>query len=141
MSRIVAEKFQVDYPQNRNDDANSGWVSDASARRSKGTYRTRSTGGLYEGVGRALNDLPPGMNVEDQNLADIPTQAMGGSLGSGTQVTDDVTVESLRKGYDRKKLLGTDDMYTNEHVDAFYWDATVDGETGFLERNNTLDRE
>lgn len=141
MSRIVQEKFQVDYPQQRNDDAHSGWVSDASARRGKGGYRTRSTGGMYEGVGRALNDLPPGMDIDRQNLADIPAQPMSsGNLGTGDQMTTDVTVESLRTGYDRKRLLATDDAYTREHNDAFYDEPVVDGETGFIERNNMLDR-
>lgn len=141
MSRIVQEKFQVDYPQQRNDDAHSGWVSDTSARRNKGVYRTRSVQGAYEGVGRALNDLPPGMNIESQNLADISSQPMSsGNLGNGDQITTDVTLESLHKGYDRKKLLSTDDEYTRQHNDAFYDEPIVDGDTGFLERNNMLDR-
>jgi hypothetical protein len=42
---------------------------------------------------------------------------------------------SLIKGYDKKKLLQTDDVYTREHNDAFYDDVG-----GFVERNNYLDR-
>jgi hypothetical protein len=139
MSRILQEKFEVRYPQSQN--GQSGWTTDASARRSKGGYRTRSTAGIYEGVGKALNDLPPGMDIDSQNLADIPSQPMSmGNLGNGDQVTTDVTEESLRMGYDRKKLLATDDAYTREHNDSFYDEPVVDGETGFIERNNMLDR-
>ena len=42
---------------------------------------------------------------------------------------------AVRKGFDRKKLLQTDDQYTREHNDAFYDDVG-----GFVERNNVLDR-
>jgi hypothetical protein len=47
----------------------------------------------------------------------------------------EVNRTSLVKGYDKKKLLQTDDVYTREHNDAFYDDVG-----GFVERNNYLDR-
>jgi hypothetical protein len=37
-------------------------------------------------------------------------------------------------------MRATDDEYSNAHVDAFYAEMDVDGEVGFVERNNTLDR-
>lgn len=142
MSKIVQEKFEVRPPYNPNDDAESGWKSDKSARRSKSEYMTRAVSSLYETYGSGLNDLPPGMDIERQNLADIHAQGMSkGNLGTFDDVTVDVTRESLRQGFDRKQLRPTDDMYTREHNDAFYEDVTVDGVTGFLERNNMLDRE
>src|SRR5271156_890877 len=102
MSRIVQEKFQVDEPQNTNDDAHSGWVSDSSARTRKG-LQTRSPAGTYESYrDDGLNRLPPGMNIERQEIADIKPEPTAGCLGSGTQVTEDVTVRSLREGFDRK---------------------------------------
>lgn len=147
MSRIVQEKFQVDYAQNRNDDADSGWKSDKSARAKKGTPGREGRPGGDPGS-RVMNNavfytsLPPGADLEDQEMTDQRQMALSsGNLGNGEQVTTDVTGRSLRTGYDRKRLLGTDDQYTNEHNDSFYWDATVDGVTGFLERNNMLDRE
>lgn len=141
MSKIVQEKFQVNNPQNSNDDSNSGWVSDASARTRHG-LQTRGGMGRYEPYrGDFYNILPPGSDIKDQEVSYQPQMSMAGCLGSGTQVTDDVTVESLRKGYDRKKLLSTDDMYTREHNDAFYDVVRVDGDEGFIERNNMLDRE
>jgi hypothetical protein len=140
MSRIVQEKFQVDNPQNTNDDAHSGWVSDKSARDTNSLITRCPELGRYQKRGARLNMLPPGMNIDDQQIADIHSQPMGGSLGSGTQVTDDVTVKSLREGFDRKALRPTDDMYTREHNDAFYDTVEVDGVEGFCERNNMLDR-
>jgi hypothetical protein len=146
VSRIVQEKFQVDYPQQHNDDAKNGWVSDRSARVKKGMPgREGRRGGdpSSRSMDNAVmyNSLPPGMDIEDQEAIDSRQMTYSANnLGSGDQVTTDVTVQSLRSGYHRKKLLGTDDQYTREHNDAFYDEITVDGETGFVERNNCLDR-
>lgn len=145
MSRIVQEKFQVNEPANRNDDPNVGWVSDRSARVKKGTPgREGRKGGDWQSktMDNAVfyPSLPPGSDITDQEMSDMRVMPMAGGLGSGTQITEDVTVSSLRKGFDRKSLLSTDDMYTREHNDAFYDEVTVDGVTGFVERNNMLDR-
>ena len=140
MNKIVQEKFLVDNPQNPNDDAQGGWVSAKSARTKRG-LQTRGGDGRYEPyTGDMYNSLPPGMDVADQEVSYQPSMSWAGCLGSGTQVTEDVTAKSLKAGFDRKKLNGTDDMYTREHNDAFYDEVTVDGETGYLERNNVLDR-
>lgn len=145
MTRIVQEKFGVAYPQNRNDDADSGWVDERTARAKKGTPgREGRRGGdmASRTMDNAVfyNGLPPGSDITDQEMADVRVMPMGGSLGSGTQVTDDVTEMSLEKGFDRKPLRPTDDQYTREHNDAFYDSITVDGVEGFVERNNMLDR-
>ena len=140
MSRIVQEKFQVNNPANPNDDAHSGWVSDESARDRNSLTTRHPELGRYEKRGARLNHLPPGMNIEDQEIADIHAQPMAGSLETGTQVTNDVTVQALKQGFDRKPLRPTDDQYTREHNDAFYDTVTVDGVEGFVERNNMLDR-
>lgn len=146
MSRIVQEKFQVNYPQQRNDDAQNGWRSDRSARVKKGTPgREGRHGGDWSSktMDNAFlyNSLPPGSDIVDQELADTRFQSMdGNNLGTGDQVTVDVTPMSLRQGFDRKKMLSTDDMYTREHNDAFYDVVDVEGVEGFVERNNMLDR-
>jgi hypothetical protein len=140
MSKIVQEKFQVNAPANPNDDAHSGWVSDKSARDNNGLITRCPELGRYQKRGARLNMLPPGMNIADQEITDIHDQPMAGALGSGTQVTDDVTVRSLKEGFDRKPLRPTDDQYTREHNDAFYDTVEVDGVEGFVERNNMLDR-
>jgi hypothetical protein len=147
LSRIVQEKFQVDYPQQHNDDAESGWKSDKSARVKKGTPgREGLPGGDWPSKWMDnsvfYESLPPGADLEHQEMMDGRVQPLSrGNLGTGDQVTTDVTLQSLRTGYDRKKLLSTDDMYTREHNDAFYDVVkTDDGEEAFLERNNMLDR-
>ena len=127
MSRIVQEKFQVNYPQ-REPQGNK-WAKDSSARTKKGTPC---------GVAAMFDRLPPGMEIERQKAADLPAVPFYGKEQS--QVTQDVTTQSLRQGFDRKPMTGTDDQYTREHNDAFYDDIVVDGQHGFLERNNMLDR-
>lgn len=126
--KIVREKLQYEVPANHNEDELSGWASDSSARVKKGTP---------SGLEARFNRLPPGMDNSAQEVADIRKMPFGGQLGSGSQVTDDVTKESLRKGFSFKPLSSTDGQ---AHQDAFYDEVTVDGETGFLERNNVLDR-
>jgi hypothetical protein len=93
-----------------------------------------------------FNTLPPGMDIEDQELCDIRQMGInvsgqsGDSLAAGDR-TQDINPRSLRYGFDRKKLLSTDDMYTREHNDAFYDLVTGDdGNEGYVERNNMLDR-
>jgi hypothetical protein len=146
VSRIVQEKFEVRNPQNRNDDSDSGWKSDKSARVKKGTPgREGRAGG--DPSSRCMdnavmyNSLPPGMDIDDQETIDSRQMTYSSNnMGTGDQVTVDVTARSVRQGFDRKNLLSTDDMYTREHNDAFYDSVKVDGVEGFVERNNMLDR-
>ena len=147
MPKIVQEKFQVTYPDydSLNEEDVQGWVTDMEARAKKGTPgREGQAGGDYESrfsVNRFYNGLPPGMDIEDQELCDI--RRMGINIAGNFPVEyaqGDVSNKelhpiSLRKGFDRKELLSTDDVYTREHNDAFYDDVG-----GFCERNNYLDR-
>lgn len=153
MSKIVQEKFQVDNPYQGNDDASARgghWVTDSQARAKKnmdareglpgGDYNSR-----YMTNAKFLQSLPPGSDIEDQETSDIRRMGINTSGQSGNpeapgDVTQDINERSLVRGYDRKKLLSTDDEYTRQHNDAFYWDAVVDGDEGFVERNNMLDR-
>ena len=125
-------------------------VTDAEARTKKmmrgregapgGDYNSR-----YETLTTNFNGLPPGMDIEDQEVTDqrqmgintagqFPTELAAGDY------TQEVTAEVLRKGFARKALLSTDDAYTREHNDAFYDEVRVGGDAGFVERNNMLDR-
>lgn len=141
MSRIVQEKFEVRSPRNSNDDASSAsWQTDKSARTRQGLQTRGQDGRLEPYRGDLYNSLPPGMDIEDQEVFKIHRQAEAGDMGTGSQETHDVTKRSLAQGFDRKRMLPTDDMYTREHNDAFYDEVTVDGVTGFVERNNMLDR-
>lgn len=140
MSRIVQEKFEVRAEQVPEGSEN-GWMSDTSARDRQG-LQTRGGTGQYESYnGDDYQCLPPGSNIADQEVFNDRPMPMAGGLGSGTQVTEDVTRGSLRTGYDRKAMRPTDDMYTREHNDAFYDSIEVDGHEGFVERNNYLDRQ
>ena len=125
MAGIMQEKFQVDNAQNRNDDAQSGWKSDSSARRS----RMVSSGPM---------PLPPGMNIAAQAVSPMrtfPTVTSGES-----DVSADFNAPAARNGFKRLPMSATEDEYSNAHVDSFYDEMKVDGDVGFAERNNMLDR-
>jgi hypothetical protein len=141
---ICQEKFQVEFAPLPDDNGHK-WVSDRSARVKKGMPgREGRKGGdpssTYMNNNAFFQGLPPGSDITDQETTDQRVQDLKGPFGNGTQVTNDLTQESVRKGYDHKSMRPTDDMYTNEHCDAFYGEARVDGEVGFIERNNNLDR-
>ena len=94
---------------------------------------------LEYGVNAMYQSLPPGMDIEDQEYCDIRKMEVRDVINYD-QVTKDATTRSLVTGFDRKKLLNTDDEYTREHNDPFYSDMVVEDEIGFVERNNMLDR-
>lgn len=143
MSRIVQEKFEVRYPLAQDDNGNQ-WVSDKAARTKKGMPGRESRAGGDPGVCYINNavqfeSLPPGSDIEDQEISDQRMMPM--TMGGETDVSHDWNSEAVRNGFSRRKMRPTDDMWTREHNDAFYDEITVDGVTGFLERNNMLDRE
>jgi hypothetical protein len=141
MSRILQEKFEVRYPEK---DWNYGnlWMSDKSARVKKGLPGHERTGRecvRHLGDEVFYNSLPPGMDIEDQEVFDNHPMLI---VTSGqSDVSRDMNPEAAANGFTRRQMRPTDDMYTREHNDAFYDEITVDGMTGFLERNNMLDRE
>lgn len=151
MTKIVQEKFQVNYPDKHSSaESQTSWCTDQEARAKKGTpgREGRPAGdraSRYMNNARFYGSLPPGEDIEDQELCDIRKMGVsfngnlceGGATGDRTQ---ELTAEVLRKGFSRKKLLSTDDEYTREHNDAFYDVVDVDGDEGFVERNNMLDR-
>lgn len=135
MGKIIQEKFQEEFMRVPEGVESGGWVSDKSARVKKG---------VPAGLGAMFNSLPQGMDIDDQEQADIRHQSE--SMSGATDVShDDPGPGTIRRGFHRKNMLPTDDLYTNEHVDLFYGEVKVeveDGkmETGFLERGNMLDR-
>jgi hypothetical protein len=145
MPGILQEKFQVDNPQQKNDDASSGWVSDRSARTKKSlphALREGRPGGdpASQQMGNAVNyeTLPPGMSIADQETTD--QRQFATTMGGESDVSKDWNAEAVKKGFSRKQMRGTDDEYSNAHVDAFYDEIKVEGDVGFTERNNVLDR-
>jgi len=143
MNKIVQEKFQVNY---RDVPEDNTWVSDKSARTKK---MMPGREGLPGGDGDSrfsmnavmYNVLPPGTDIEDQEVVDSRrfNHSINGNFAVGHNAGDlsnmELNADSLRKGFDKKKLLMTDDEYTREHNDPFYDDVG-----GFVERNNMLDR-
>lgn len=143
MPGILQEKFQVDNPQEGNDDAQGGWVSDKSVRVKKGTPgREGRAGGdpQSQHMDNAVNygSLPPGMDIEVQEMTD--QRQFATTMGGESDVSKDWNAPALKNGFKRLPMRATDDEYSNAHVDAFYDEMTVEGETGFTERNNMLDR-
>lgn len=124
MAGILQEKFQVDLPPAAPEEHT--WRSDGSARTKKGVS------------GQDSVVLPPGQNIDRQRLP--PKDNLPLVMGGETDVSRDFNPEACRNGYKRLQARPTDDEYTRAHQDAFYDEITVDGETGFAERNNVLDR-
>jgi hypothetical protein len=148
MAKVIQEKFQVTYADynSMGEEDIQGWTDDQSMRAKKGLPgREGAPGG--DGNSRwsmnavMLNSLPPGMDIEDQEISDVRQMSintagnMGDALAQGDLTNMEVNAYSLRKGFDKKELLQTDDAYTREHNDAFYDDVG-----SFVERNNYLDR-
>ena len=136
MSKIVQEKFEIREP-NPSDKDQGPWASDASARTRKGLQQ-RHDSGKYQSYRADLNMLPPGMNIDEQQVREI--NSMRTVTGGTDDVTDNPVGSNFSKGYVGLKMKGTDDLYTNEHVDVFYNSVEVDGVEGYLERGNVLDR-
>jgi hypothetical protein len=147
VTSVVQEKFQVTYPDydSKQEESKQSWVTDQEARTKKALpgREGRPCGDVNSRYGTNqvnYTSLPPGMDIEDQEVTDqrkMGVNTAGGfptALAEGDR-TQDLTVKALRVGFDKKKLLQTDDAYTREHNDAFYDDVG-----GFVERNNMLDR-
>lgn len=82
-------------------------------------------------------DMPPGDDIMNQDHVEEFTPI---SLGGEHSVTDHVS-SGLKKGYTRGKMNPSDDQYPGEGIDLWYGEAVDDqGNVGFLERNNYLDR-
>lgn len=129
MPGILQEKFQVDFPSQGNDDSHSGWKTDNGARVKKG---------IPHGGSAMFGSLPPGMDIEDQENTDI--RKMKKVMSGASDESHDWSPEAIRRGYTKRAMSPTEDQYTREHNDTFYDEMTVDGSTGFVERNNVLDR-
>ena len=131
---LLQEKFQTtsNDPQT---DGTDKWATFQSARSMNGEHRASDV--------ELFNYLPPGMDITNQ--PHTRQESMPLSIAGQTDVTNVVSVANVRRGWLRKDMSPVDDMYTNEHVEEFYGEArgTDDsGEeyTGFLERNNYMDR-
>lgn len=126
---LLQEKFQVTAERPAKD--SNSWGTFESARVTSGTERD---------VG---NYLPPGMDITNQPNTKQPSMPL--SMAGETDESNAVNTANVRKGWIKRDFSPVEDMYTNEHVEEFYGEATGkddggDKVTGFLERNNYLDR-
>ena len=139
---LVQEKNQLEFGVPGEDNKDASWVMDRKARVKKGTPGREGKGWDWESKTMdnvlAYNSLPPGSNIADQEMADV--RVMRQVVAGTDDVTDNPKGEDFTQGYVDITMKPTDDMYTNEHVDAFYGEGKSDGKVGFLERNNMLDR-
>lgn len=116
---MIVEKSQITVPTK--EEAGEPWVSFDSQRDTAGV--------VHPGLQAKFNQMPVGYD------ATCYRDKFGYSFGGDDDVSGGITPKSLDKGFERKDMKGTDDIYTGEHVDLFYGDAG-----GFVERNNYLDR-
>lgn len=139
---LLQEKFQVTSEEGPKD--SNSWKSFDSVRTNSRPVETETYTGLYTTVrDPKMNHLPPGMDITNQDLTFQPEMPL--SMAGQTDESNAVTVKNVRKGWIKRDFSPVEDMYTNEHVEEFYGEATGkddggDKVTGFLERNNYLDR-
>jgi hypothetical protein len=125
----LAEKLQITVPYSEKEDDGNQWADANTAR--------VNTGNTPPEDGEKFNRLPStsvGVNEEVSEFAH--------GFGGDTDVSGDgLDPASLKAGYKRRDMKGTDDQYSGEHVDLFYGEAVDEkGNVGFAERNNYLDR-
>lgn len=154
---LLQEKFQRTVPDPNTDGGNE-WATQESQRHAydqpsqhyetsepKKRYSRELWGApIADFDSPKTNDMPPGMFIDNQ-LPTVNDHNMQYGPAGSTDVSNSVDGKMLRKGFQRQEMRGTDDMYTNEHVEEFYGEASGSDDagnkyTGFLERNNYLDR-
>ena len=130
----VQEKIQITVPPSKDGDDPGPWVSFESARDDQSSVPVFHQRTSAQPDGNKFNMMPPGMDINNQCSAEI--NGMPLSMSGETDVSKDTSPGAFAKGFTKREMKGTDDQYTDEHVDHFYGDAG-----GFVERNNYLDRE
>ena len=140
---LLQEKFQV--TAERPTKASNEWASFESTRHASRPPETEYYAGHLGPSIRdsKLNYLPPGMDITNQVLTE--QNSMDLTMAGQTDESNAVNVANVRKGWIKRDFSPVEDMYTNEHVEEFYGEATGNDDggdkvTGFLERNNYLDR-
>lgn len=126
----LQEKFQVIIPVREED--GEPWTSFESARDT--TCDSEWACDCADDVDpRKFNAMPPGMDIGAQWVTEQRNQPF--VMSGQSDVSKDTNPQAFAQGFTKRKMRGTDDSYTGEHVDHFYGDAG-----GFAERNNYLDR-
>ena len=142
----LQEKFQITVPKKPRPEAGDHWLPAGS------DYAARRLGSARDVIeepfvsknsidmdGLKFNKMPPGMEIDNQCFGQ---GGMPLSMAGETDVSADTNPTAFREGFKRLDMKGTDDQYSGEHMDHFYGEAVGDdGNVGFVERNNYLDRE
>lgn len=164
----LQDKFQITVPYNPNDDSSadgSEWIWPATK-----ILRTRPLKGSYSDGLISDFSLGPKNSQPTPQKDPVPAVSKAAASSNPPNWTDelewvirenggaplvtasdsDVTnkmmdAKSLLHGFTLHDLGNTDDQYTGEGVDLFYGDAEGKDDannkyTGFVERNNYLDR-
>ena len=131
-NKFWTEKYQTILPGLV--DNGDSWITADAVRHNSNAQLNNRDNSVVADLFAKFNKLPPGMAIEGD------TKFVYG-FGGDTDVTNTVTADSIKNGFEYSALAPTDDQYGGEHIEAFYGDAIGDdGRVGFVERNNYLDR-
>jgi len=140
---LLQEKFQV--TAERPEKSSNEWASFESTRMASRPPESVNYEGFHGPSIRdyKMNEMPCGHDITQQQLSRQPQMPL--SMAGQTDESNAVNVANVRKGWIKRDFSPVEDMYTNEHVEEFYGEATGNDDggdkiTGFLERNNYLDR-
>ncbi len=133
--KSLQEKFQTILPSVPDEDDGTEWTDLSASRHiSEEQSRHRNNQTAAGETGGKFNEMPPNMELCNEN-------EMLRQIAGCTDFSYDTNPEAFQNGFTRRPMNGTDDLYTGEHADHFYGEAVGDdGNPGFAERNNYLDR-
>ena len=135
----LQEKFQISVPARPEPDhewAPHGSQITTGEAGFQHSNNTRADAECYT----KTNYTPPGMCIENQARKRIENMPL--SMAGATDVSKLVTDSGFARGFTRLDMKGTDDQYSGEHMDHFYGECCdEEGNIGFTERNNYVDRE
>lgn len=136
---MLQEKFQVTVPPKPEKDHEWRSFADARSTGEAGFQHSNNASAIAD-VTMKTNYMPPGMDISNQARKRIDSMPL--DMAGSTDVSRDTNVKAFGKGFTRRYMGATDDLYSGEHMDHFYGEVVdEDGNVGFAERNNYLDRE
>ncbi len=139
----LQEKFQITVPpEPEKDDQWDKFPFEKSPNRTTGEAGFMHSNNVDSDAeaNAKFNMLPPGMEIGNQRRKRFENMPL--SLAGATDVAAGMSNADLTRGFSRREMKGTDDQYTGEHMDHFYGEAIdEEGNVGFVERNNYMDRE
>lgn len=141
-NKLTQEKFQRTEKIPADNQHSNSWTSQESQRVAHRTpemmVRSSRPGAPNQAdfMSPDSNALPPGM-FNDNQWPDLRPQGKYVASGS-TDPSNNINGETLKRGYAAQDF--TPAQADNDIPALFHDEATVDGQTGYLIRNNYLDR-